>query len=106
MRVSSIISWVSKKMDNLASLYGISFGVNDLKVAVGDVVKTKESCGSYRAEIIVNWSPFLHVNRGIRIPCKKYNHPSCIVLVIVGHRRGRFDDYIRRPSSTSRAPHR
>ena len=43
MRVSSIISWVSKKMDNLASLYRISFGVNDLNVAVGDVVKIKES---------------------------------------------------------------
>jgi hypothetical protein len=47
MRVSSIISWVSKKMVNLASLYGMSFGVNDLKAAVGDVVKIKDSCGSY-----------------------------------------------------------
>lgn len=47
MRVSSIISWVSKKMVNLASLYGMSFGVNDLNVAMGDVVKIKESWGSY-----------------------------------------------------------
>jgi hypothetical protein len=43
MRVSSIISCVSKKMDNFESLYGIESGVKDENVASGETVKMTEA---------------------------------------------------------------
>ena len=67
-------------MESLASLYEISFGVNDLNVAVGDVVKINESWGSYGAEAMVNMNPFLHAKQGATLQkvqsCLLYNARS------------------------------
>ena len=90
-------------MDNLASFHLIAFGANDLKVAVGDVVKIKEGWGSYEQSHLSVRVPSLHKNY---VLCKKYSLASCTELAIGVRRRGRFDGYIPGPNNTSRAPRR
>lgn len=105
MRVSSIISCVSKKMDSLASLYGMSSGLNDVNCVVGDVVKIKEDWGSYGEERSYGFE-FVSAHEVKTLLCRGYSLVSSTMLATVVRRRGKFDDCIPKSSSTSPVPRR
>ena len=65
-------------MDSLASLYGISFGLNDVNVSVEDVVKIKEVWVSYQErKIIHEFGFFSHEGKAYFAECTVLSLPQC-----------------------------